>query len=285
LAYGSNIFGGWIATLGYSSGYNDNSVVTNVGVVTRVTPRLDPSNINIRGTGERGLYDILLGMRDPRLTVEFLITDDTFISTYQSGTTGIAFLHLRFTGTTDGVTLVNAKVNTLSCEGEHNNAIRLTIEFWGGGSATYPTGIIQWNGVVPTQTWGARVTTPLRWLDSVVSIAASTESAWWSWRYEVNNNLQRLGNVSTGGTRDLKVRQRDVTGLIVIDLEDLDEYGTLADISSEMAKFNITINLDGTDLLNCDNCRWGILEAPFGPEDLIAKRFPFTATDLTTFTP
>jgi len=285
LSYGSNILGGFVGTLWYSSGYNDNSAAVNIGVVTRVTPRLDPGNINVRGTGERGLYDILLGMRDPRLTIEFLPTNKTFLATYQSGTTGVAFLHIKFAGSTDGLTLVNAKINTVSVEGNHNEAVSATAEFWGGGSTAYPSGIIQWNGSVPTQTWGVRTTTPYRWLASAVSIGGATETQWWSWRYEVTNNLQRLGNVSTGGTRELKARHRDVTGLIVIDLEDFDEFGDLANLGSEMAKFNITIALDTTSLLDCDYCRWGVLEAPFGGEDLIAKRFPFTATDLTTLTP
>ena len=285
MAYGSNILGGFSGTLYTSATYDDGGAAVNVGVITRVTPRLDPGNINIRGTGERGLYDILLGMRDPRLTIEFVPTSKTFLTTYQDGTTGIAFLHVKFAGSTDGLTFVNAKVNTISVEGTHPEAISVSVEFWGGGSTAYPSGIIQWNGSVPSQAWGVRVTTPYRWLDSTVDIGLVTESAWWSWRYEVNNNLQRLGNVSTGGTRDLKARHRDVTGLIVIDLEDFDEYGDLANLGAEMAKFNITIDLDTTALLNCDYCRWGVLEAPFGPEDLIAKRFPFTATDLTTLTP
>jgi len=60
--------------------------------------------------------------------------------------------------------------------------------------------------------------------------------------------------------------------------------------ASEEAKFNITITIDGAgspgsasdvDLLNQDACRWGRLEAPVGPEDLQAKRFPFLAIDLT----
>lgn len=285
MAYGSDILGGFVGTLYYSSGYDDNSAATNVGVVTRMDPVLDPNNINVRGTGERGLYDILLGMRDPQLSIEFLPTNAPFLATYQSGTSALAYLHIRFSGATDGLTLVNSKVNRATVEGRHNEAIRSTFEWWGGGNATYPAGIIQWDGSVPTQTWGARVTTPERWLDSVVSIGGSTESAWWSWRYDVTNNLQRLGNVSTGGTRDLKVRHRDVNGEIVMDLEDFDEYGALANLGSEQAKFNITISVSAQELLNCDYCRWGRLGSAFGPEDLIAKRFPFTATDLTTLTP
>ncbi|MCK4266266.1 MAG: hypothetical protein KAX31_03230, partial [Thermoplasmata archaeon] len=82
-----------------------------------------------------------------------------------------------------------------------------------------------------------------------------------------------------------KPRQRDVSGLIVMDLEDFAEYGDIADVTAEMARFNITIKLDTVDMLNCDRSRWDTLESPAGPEDLIAKRFPFTATDLTTLTP
>jgi len=76
-----------------------------------------------------------------------------------------------------------------------------------------------------------------------------------------------------------------VSGLIVKDCEDFAEYADIVDIAAEMARFNITITLDLTEMLNCDRCRWGRLETPSAPEDLIAKRFPFTATDLTTLTP
>jgi hypothetical protein len=78
---------------------------------------------------------------------------------------------------------------------------------------------------------------------------------------------------------------RDVSGLIVKDCEDFAEYSLIANLASEMARFNITITLDTVEMLNCSRCRWGRLETPSSPEDLIAKRFPFTATDLTTLTP
>ena len=285
MSYGSNILGGFSGTLFTSTGYNDNSAGVNVGVAARVTPALDPNNINVRGTGERGLYDILLGMRDPRITVDFLPTAKSFLATYQSGITPIPYLHMRF-GTTDGLTFVAPKVNRMSIEARHNEAVTATMELWAGGNASYPSGLIRWGlNTPPTQSWGSRVTTPYRWLNTVLSVASSVETQWTSWRYEVVNNLQRLGNVATGGTRDLKARQRDVTGQVVADLEDFEEFGTLANVGSEAAKFNITATLDGTDLLNCNYCRWGRLEAPFGPEDLIMRRFPFTATDLTTLTP
>jgi len=75
-----------------------------------------------------------------------------------------------------------------------------------------------------------------------------------------------------------------------MDLETFVEYGDIADLAAEMSRFNITIHLvtgsaPADEMLNCDRCRWGRLEAPSGPEDLIARRFPFTATDLTTLTP
>ncbi|TEU12235.1 hypothetical protein E3J20_01610 [Candidatus Bathyarchaeota archaeon] len=141
--------------------------------------------------------------------------------------------------------------------------------------------------------WGTlTAVTPYRWLYSSLSIASVPETEWWSWRYEVNNNLQSLGNVATGAIRDVKARHRDVSGLIVKDLAGFAEWTELMVVApaSEEAKFNITITIDGAgspgsasdvDLLNQDACRWGRLEAPVGPEDLQAKRFPFLAIDLT----
>ena len=123
-------------------------------------------------------------------------------------------------------------------------------------------------------------TTPLRWLDTELKIATVVETEWHLWRYEVSNNLQRLPNVSTRGTREILGKNRSVSGLIQKDLRDFDEFTDLMDISTDTAKFNITIKLGTTEVLNSD-CRWGRLEAPGGPEDLILKRFPFTALDLT----
>lgn len=265
------ILGGFEALLYTSSGVDkDTGNATNVGVVTRINPILDPSNIDVPGTGKRGLYDILLGLRDPQIAIDMVFTNKTFITAYQDGLTAIPWLHLRFPGTPDkGVTLVNAYMNRCSVESRHNEAISASLEFW--AEDLVPLG---------APSWQALVSTPYRWLDSVLKIGGPTESEWWSWRYEVVNNLQRLGNVDDGGTRAIRARQRRVTGLIVKDLDSFTEYTDLMNLVAEMAKFNITIQVDGVDLLNV-NCRWGRLEAPAGPEDLIAKRFPFTALDLS----
>lgn len=281
----SSILGGFLGTV-YTNDQLNAGTATNRGVITRLSPVLDPGNINVRGTGERGLYDILIGFRQPRFTIEFMPTDKDWIASIQDGSSGTEFLFLRFSET-QGLTFVDAYVNRLSLEATHSEAIRCTAEFWAGGDVTYPVGIMDWADTLPLCSFGNRVTTPYRWLDSDLYIKDATESQWWSWRYETNNNLQRLGNVLTGGTRAIKPKQRDVTGLIVKDCEDFEEFGDIADLSSEMARFRIRIRLDSndwTEMLDCERCRWGTLEIPSGPEDLIAKRFPFTATDLTTLT-
>lgn len=294
----SNILGGFIGTLWHSSGYNDNSLAYNIGVITRFNPVLDPGNIRGRGTGERGLYDILLGMRRPRINIDLIPAkgdnnDDGifWLNSIQNGQAAVAYLHLRFVGG-EGLTFENAFANRVSVESRHPDPIEASIEMWSGGGASFPVGVRDWEGTPPTQNWQTRSITPYRWLESSLDIGLVTETAWWSWRYEVLNNLQRLGNVASGGTRDIVARHRDVSGLIVKDLADFDEYKDLADISADAAKFNLTMDVatagctpTTTELLNCDYCRWGVLEAPSGPEDLIAKRFPFVAADLTTFTP
>lgn len=250
-----------------------------------MTPVLDPHNLNVRGTGERGLYDILVGMRDPRVTIDFQICSKTFLTTYQGGSTAIPYVHLKFSGSTDGLTFVGCKVERITVTGRHGEMITGSMELWAGGNGSYPSGLIRWGGVVPSQTWGSRSITPYRWLNSIVTINSVVNSQWWEWRYEVRNNLQRLGNVATGGTRDLKNKARDLTGEVIMDLEDFSEYGTVANLGSDGLKFPFKITLDGTDILDATYCRWTRLEAPFSAEDLIAKRFPFTATDLTALVP
>lgn len=283
----SNILGGFEGTVYTAATINGAKV--NRGVITRFNPALDPGNLPVRGTGERGLYDILIGRREPVFSIDFLPSDSAgrdWIAAIQGGTPVSTFLHLYFESVNKGLTFEKYAVNRLSLEAREGEIIRASAEFWAGGGSTWPVGIRDYDDTPPTGAYGGRATTPYRWLDSVLDIGAvQPVENWWSWRYEVNNNLQRLGDVSTGGTRDIKPRQRDVSGLIVMDLEDFAEYGDIADIASEMSRFNITITLDTVEMLNCDRCRWGRLEAPSGPEDLIAKRFPFTATDLTTLTP
>ena len=259
---------------------------TNRGVITRFNPQLDPGNLPVKGTGERGLYDILIGHRQPVFSIDFVPTDKDWIASIQDGSATIAFLHLYFVATGKGLTFEDAVVNRLSLEAAHGEIIRATAEFWSGGGSTWPVGLRDYDDTFPGGSYGPRETTPYRWLDSVLDIGAVIPvQDWWSWRYEVNNNLQRLGNVQNGSTRAIVPRTRDVSGLIVKDCEDFAEYGDLTDLAAEATRFNITITLDGTPMLDCDRCRWGRLEAPSSPEDLIAKRFPFTATDLTTLTP
>ena len=280
----SSILGGFLGTV-YTAA-TMGGAKTNRGVITRFNPRLSPGNLPVRGTGERGLYDILIGRREPVFSIDFYPTDKDWIAAIQDGSSVTTFLHLYFSSVNKGLTFEDAVVNRLSLEGRDGEIIRASAEFWSGGGANYPVGIEDYDDTAPTGAYGARVTTPYRWLDSVLNVGVvAPVDNWWSWRYEVNNNLQRLGNVSDGSTRDIIPKQRDVSGLIVMDCEDFAEYGDIADVAAEMARFNITIELDTVDMLNCDRCRWDDLETPAGPEDLIAKRYPFTATDLTTLTP
>ncbi|MCW3988666.1 MAG: hypothetical protein NWE88_01165 [Candidatus Bathyarchaeota archaeon] len=277
----SSIYGGFEEIIYTSTALG--MAATPVGITTRLNPILDPSNISIRGTGKRGLYDILLGMRQPQFTMDILPSDIDFISDYQDGQTEIPYLHYRNVRTGTGLTFTNVVFNRVSVESRHNEAITATIEAWSDGLTALGA----------MSSWGTlTAVTPYRWLYSTLKIATVTETEWWSWRYEVNNNLQRLGNVATGAIRDVKPRHREVTGLIVKDLASFTEWTELMVVApaSEEAKFNITITIFGedgpgsgstVDLLNQDACRWGRLEAPVGPEDLQAKRFPFLAIDLT----
>jgi len=279
----SSIYGGFEEIIYTSTALG--MAATPVGITTRLNPILDPSNISVRGTGKRGLYDILLGMRQPQFTMDILPSDIDFISDYQDGQTEIPYLHYRNTRTGTGLTFTKVVFNRVSVEARHNEAITATIEAWSDDLTALGA----------MSSWGTlTAVTPYRWLYSTLKIGTPTvtETQWWSWRYEVNNNLQRLGNVATGAIRDVKSRHREVTGLVVKDLSSFTEWTDLMVVAPaiEEAKFNITIQIDGdtgpgtgstVDLLNQDACRWGRLEAPVGPEDLQAKRFPFLAIDLT----
>lgn len=263
-----SILGGFEGLVYSSSAKGGGAAASNIGVATRLNPVVDPGNINVRGDGRRGLYDILLGMVEPVFNLDMWPTDKDFITTYQDGQTAIPFLHYK-TGSI-GLTFTNVYVNRMSVESRHNEAINLSTELWAESGEA-----------LATQAWGAVVTTPYRWLDSLLKIATATEFEWWEWRYEVVNNLQRLGDVNDRSTRSIEARHREVTGMIVKDCKSFTEFTELMNTAgADPSKFKIQIQLDGSDLLN-SNSRWGRIEAPSGPEDLIAKRFPFTALDLT----
>ncbi|MBA7485514.1 hypothetical protein ES707_21061 [subsurface metagenome] len=277
----TTIYGGFDFTI-YTSDDTDGADATPRGITTRINPILDTSNINIRGTGNRGLYDILLGMRQPQFTMDILPSEMKFITLYQNGQNGPGRLHLKQT-VGDGLTFKEPRFNRVSVEARHNEAISATIEVWAESLQD-----------LTTQSWDPFTAfEPYRWLHSTLDIGTETEDAWWSWRYEVNNNFQRLGNVDDGGTRAIKPRHREVTGLIVKDLASFSEWVDLMILEPDdpdLDKFDITIQVDGLDgpssggtawMIKQPYCRWGRLEAPFGPEDLIAKRFPFTALDIT----
>lgn len=261
-----SIQGGFEALVYTSS--TKTGAATNVGVATRVNPQVNPGNIDVPGTGRRGLYDILLGTVEPVFTLDIQPTLASFIDTYQDGQTAIPFLHLK--SGSIGLTFTDVYINTLSLEQRVSVALQGSIELWaklGEGLAA--------------ASWGSSVITPLKWLDTQLEIAGVVETEWHMWRYEVNNNLQRLPNVATRGTREIDARNRAVTGQIQKDLRDYTEFIALMNVAgAEPSKFNITISIDGTEVLN-SNCRWGRIEAPAGPEDLVLKRFPFTALDLT----
>ena len=88
-----SILGGFLGTVYTHTSMNAGTAI-NRGVITRFNPVLDPGNINVRGTGERGLYDVLLGFRQPRFTIEFMPQSEAWIKSIQDGSAGIEFLFL-----------------------------------------------------------------------------------------------------------------------------------------------------------------------------------------------
>ena len=261
-----SIHGGFQANV-YWSNTKGSGTANHIGITTRISPTIEPNNIEARGTGRRGLYNILLGMIEPRVTLDLLLNDKTFLTTYQNGQTAIPFLHLK-TGSI-GITFTNVYVNRCTVTSRHNEGLEVSVELWAESGE-----------ILASQSWGSPSQTFYRWLDTLLYIDAVPETQWWEWRYEINNNLQRLGNVSSGATREIVAKHRAVTGSLVKDLRSWTEFIGLMNTASEQADISITITLDGSTLINSDG-RWGPIEAPHGPEDLIAKRFPFTLLDVS----
>ncbi len=271
----SLIAGGFQVELHTSA--TETGATTFRGFVQRINPAMNPNNINVRGGGRRGLYDVLLGMREPTITLDLILTDETFLSTYQNGETPVSWVHVRYNlDTPFGLSYQTVRMNTVSVECRAGEAVRATIELW----AVLVQDLALANFASPSGT-------AIRWSDTDFFLDEDgqgfvEELTWQSWRYEVNNNLQRLPNVNSGATRDMVPRQRGVTGMLVKDLADFDEYLSIVDEDAKI-DFKLEINGVGTPTIMFSNeGRWGRLEGPGGIEDLVYKRYPFTLLDLTT---
>jgi len=270
----SLIAGGFQAELHTSA--TKTGVTTFRGFVQRINPSLNPNNINVRGGGRRGLYDIILGMREPVISFDLIVTDETFLSSYQNGESSIAFMHIRYNMNVDiGLTFTTVRFNTQSVECRAGEAVNATIEVWAvavevlaGASFANPSGsAIPWSDTD-------------FYLDED-GLGFVEETTWQSWRYEVNNNLERLPNVNDGSTRDMVPRSRTVTGMLIKDLADFDEYIGIVD-EDPMIDFKLEIEGVGSPTIMFSNeGRWGRVETPGGVQDLVYKRYPFTLLDLT----
>ena len=264
----SNILGGFEGKAYKST--TEEGAKTNLGVVTRFNPLVDPGNIDVRGTGRRGLYNILLGIREPRFEMDLLVADESFLDDIIDGQTAISWLHLKVGAGGAGLSFEEAYANRITGSCRAGEAVNATVEFWSEGAQAY----------VSAGAIGADQTTPKRWSDSVVSLAGATITDWHEWRFEVNNNLQRLANVADGGTRAVKARHRDVSATLIRDLVNYTDYVNILNLASEQAIFNFTLSLEGTELIN-SNARYGPLASPAGGEDLITRQFPLEILDLT----
>jgi len=262
-----SIQGGFNANVYESAVKGGSANADHIGLTTRINPIVDPSNILGKGTGRRGLYNIALGVVEPQISFDMLLNDKTFLTTYQDGQTAIPFLHLK-TGSI-GITLTNPYVNRVTVVARTNEGLQVTVDLWAESGEA-----------LTTQTWGSPSASFYRWLDTEFQLDTTPETQWWEWRYEINNNLQRLADVDSGGTREIVAKGRDVTGSLVKDLRSWTEFTEMMNTASEASLVLFTIKLDGTTLIN-SNGRWGRLEAPIPAEDLIAKRFPFTLLDVS----
>ena len=234
--------------------------------------------IEVRGTGKRALRDIILGVKDPRINIEFVPPNSSFVRAYQTGAE-IATLHYKVG--TIGITFSNCRVNRMTVTCRAGDIMRVTAEILGSNIAALASGC-PWAG--------NEIETALHWIGTSVKVAPKSNptvpvvnSKWHEWRYEIRNNIERLPYVDSKGTRSLELRHREVNGLLVWDFEDMAEFTEFVGSDAE-DKFYLQI-LEGANYMlgsaSGSLAQWGRLEAPHGPEDLILRRFPFTCIDIT----
>ena len=287
-----SIYGGWNVTLW--SGGSPGNPSANIGIVTRPDPVFDPSIISVDGTGRRGLYDIVLGVRDPRLTVEWApaylsssltpVSDATsFIRSFQAGAEIAALHYLLAKGPAAvGLTFANCRIDRLAVSCRAGDILRCTAEIL-AKSVALADASCPWGG--------SELTKALAWhyLDVLVAPKSTPttpveNTKWHEWTYEVRNNIERLINVNDKTTRSLEIRSRRVTGSLTWDFDSLTEYSDMVGVDASKLFALQVKDSDGNYLLGASgyaNAQWGRLEAPVGPEDLKLKRFPFTSLHLT----
>lgn len=161
-----------------------------------------------------------------------------------------------------------AKPNTLRLTGAFNAVTQAVLEFW-------PTKLTT---TAPTANTAAAPTAlPMHGRDGGVKIGGVTKPEFRAWSVEINNNLERVGNLGSTEYRAVRERNRVVSGELTGTFESVDHLDSI--INDTDFTLDIILGKDSSNMtrtLTITGCKFAEHPIPARKTDLIAIRLPFT---------
>lgn len=161
-----------------------------------------------------------------------------------------------------------SKPNTLRLTGAFNTSTQAVLEFW-------PTKLTT---TAPTANTAALPTAlPMHGRDGGVKINGATKPEFRAWSVEINNNLERVGNLGSTEYRNVRERNRVVSGELTGTFENIDQLNSI--INDTDFTLDLILGKDSgnsTRTLTITGCKFAEFPIPARKTDLIALRLPFT---------
>jgi len=245
-----------------------------------IEPVLNPSLIKVRGVGSRDLQAIRKGLRDVGVKVVYPLPSDSPINFLQHIATlnslSIEIFYEKPSGIVD-LLLKGCRMDKAVVECSIEDVVKATVELVGqnvvvGNSKLSGAAYADYAGVVP-------------YYESFVQRGAGDGSGLTAieritdWKFAIENNLKQVPVIrSTNGEilKYLPARHRNLTGELIFEFENKQEYDDVVNDS----EFSLKFGLGGTNSAIFKYCKWESVSTPTKIEDLVSLKASFVARDV-----
>jgi len=245
-----------------------------------IEPVLNPSLIKVRGVGSRDLQAIRKGLRDVGVKVVYPLPSDSPINFLQHIATlnslSIEIFYEKPSGIVD-LLLKGCRMDKAVVECGIEDVVKATVELVGqnvvvGNSKLSGAAYADYAGVVP-------------YYESFVQRGAGDGSGLTAieritdWKFAIENNLKQVPVIrSTNGEilKYLPARHRNLTGELIFEFENKQEYDDVVNDS----EFSLKFGLGGTNSAIFKYCKWESVSTPTKIEDLVSLKASFVARDV-----
>jgi len=245
-----------------------------------IEPVLNPSLIKVRGVGSRDLQAIRKGLRDVGVKVVYPLPSDSPINFLQHIATlnslSIEIFYEKPSGIVD-LLLKGCRMDKAVVECSIEDVVKATVELVGqnvvvGNSKLSGATYADYAGVVP-------------YYESFVQRGAGDGSGLTAieritdWKFAIENNLKQVPVIrSTNGEilKYLPARHRNLTGELIFEFENKQEYDDVVNDS----EFSLKFGLGGTNSAIFKYCKWESVSTPTKIEDLVSLKASFVARDV-----